>query len=284
MPPLTETLGTLFAQFPDLLSRIGLAIVILVLAVVISAWLGRAVALASRRRRLAPSLQGVLQRLTRWTVVVLGVVLALEQVVPNVTSLLAGLGIAGFTIGFALQDVAKNLIAGVLLLIQRPFEIGDTIEVAGFTGTALDIQLRTTDLRAVDGRYVTIPNGDVLTSPIINYSRAAQRRLEIAVNVRYDTDLEAAANAANQAIQGVPGLLAEPGPTVTFRALGDSAIQLVVQFWADMGQVDYLQAQDAAIRQLKRAFDEQGIDVSLPPVSLMSGPAGKSPASAEGRR
>jgi len=267
MPPLTQTLRQLFDQFPELLSRIGLAIVIVALAVVLSAWLGRAVALASERRRLDSSLQSILQRLTRWSVLVLGAVLALEQVVPNVTSLLAGLGIAGFTIGFALQDVAKNLIAGVLLLLQRPFEIGDTIEVSGFTGTVLDIQLRTIDIRALDGRYVTIPNGDVLASPIINYSRAAQRRLEIAVNVRYDTDLEAAAAAATQALQALPGLLAEPPPSVAFRSLGDAAIQLVVQYWVDVGQADYTQALDAGIRSLKRAYDQQGIDISLPPVA-----------------
>lgn len=275
MPPLTEQLQALIAQFPEVLSRVALAALILLLAVLISTWLGRAVAAATRRREADATLQVTLQRLTRWGILLLGGLLAVEQVVPNVTSLLAGLGIAGFTIGFALQDVAKNFIAGLLLLLQQPFDLGDTIEVAGFTGEVESIELRTTDLRAIDGRFVTIPNADVLASPIINYSRAPARRLEITVPVAYGADLNAARQVALQAIRQVNGVLAEPDPQVAFRALGDSYLQLGIQYWADMKRVDYFDALDDGVRRLESSFSAAGIDIAPPAtISLQDSESG----------
>jgi small conductance mechanosensitive channel len=162
----------LLASAPDLINRF-----------LLSRWLSTAVRPAAGRQEHRENISLILSRLTRWAILVLGLTLAAEQIIPNVTSLLAGLGIAGFTLGFALQDVAKNFIAGLLILLQRPFEIGDVIQVSGFTGTVLDISLRTTDMRTADGLLVTIPNGDVFVSSITNYTRAPQRRIEIQAGV-----------------------------------------------------------------------------------------------------
>jgi small conductance mechanosensitive channel len=93
-----------------------------------------------------------------------------------VTAFLTWLGIIGFTVGFALQDVMKNFAAGIILLIQKPFSVGEVIGVNGFDGTVLEITLRTTEMKALDGRLVTMPNADVLSNPIINYTRADRRR------------------------------------------------------------------------------------------------------------
>jgi small-conductance mechanosensitive channel len=268
MPPLTQQLQDLINQFPDLLYRIGLAALILLIAIIVSTWLGRVAAAAARRRKADATLQTTLQRLIRWGILIVGAVLATEQVVPNVTSLLAGLGIAGFTLGFALQDVAKNFIAGLLLMLQEPFDIGDTIQVSGFTGTVEAIELRTTDIRAVDGLYVTIPNADVYSSPIINYSRAPVRRLEISVPVAYGTNLNQARLAAEEAIHQIQGLATDPAPEITFRQLGDAYLQLVAQYWADMEQVGYNEALDAGIRALETALTEQGIEIA--PASTIS--------------
>ncbi len=264
MPPLTQQLQDLLSQFPQLLSRIALAGLILLAAFLISSWLGRAVATAARRRKADETLQTTLQRLVRWGILILGFVLAAEQVIPNVTSLLAGLGIAGFTIGFALQDVAKNLIAGLLLMLQQPFDIGDTIEVSGFTGSVVAIELRTTDLRAVDGRFVTIPNADVFASPIINYSRAPARRLEVSVPIAYGADLDQTRMVADQAISQIRGLKSDPAPEITFRQLGDAYLQLVAQYWADMEQIGYNEALDEGIRALEAALTAAGVEIAPP--------------------
>lgn len=271
MPPLLEQLQSILADLPQILSRGLLAALLLLLAFLLSTWLSRAVASAARRRQVEPSVGHILQRLTRWSILVLGAVLAAEQVIPNVTSLLAGLGIAGFTLGFALQDVAKNLIAGVLLLLQSPFEIGDTIEVTGFTGTVEDITLRATDMRTLDGRFVTIPNADVFINPITNYSRAPSRRLEVAVGLGYASDLDEAAALVGSAIRSTEGYLPEPEPEVFFRSMGPTSVELVALYWADMEAVTYNQALDSGVREVKSTLQRAGFELSPGPVILQGG-------------
>ncbi len=101
------------------------------------------------------------------------------------TAFLTGLGILGFTVGFALQDVMKNFAAGVLLLLQKPFRVGESISVAGFDGTVTAIDLRSTEIRTFDGRIVILPNADVLNHAIVNFTRSAHRRIELPVSVAY---------------------------------------------------------------------------------------------------
>lgn len=264
MPPLTQQLQNMLQQFPQVLSQVLLALVILIIALVLSAWLGRVVAGAAKRRQADATLQETLRRLVRWGILILGLVLAAEQVIPNVTSLLAGLGIAGFTIGFALQDVAKNLIAGILLLLQQPFDIGDTIEVADYTGKVVAIELRTTDIRATNGLYITIPNADVFASPIINYSRAPARRVELSIPIAYGADLNQTRQVASQALEGLAGLISDPAPQITFSQMGDSYLSLDVWYWADMKEHDFSDVRDEGIRSLETAFAAAGIEVAPP--------------------
>lgn len=266
---MAQGFATWLTTLPNLLTDVIIALLILLGSIIISSWLGRAVETAARRRQADLALAQTLSRLTRWTVLIFGFVLALEQVVPNVTSLLAGLGIAGFTLGFALQDVAKNFIAGLLLLLQRPFEIGDTILVTGFTGEVLDITLRTTDLRTIDGLFVTIPNGDVIVSPITNFSRAPERRFEIKAGVSYDADSEQVERIALEAVREVPGFIENPPPQVVFDSLGDSAVNISIVYWADMGRVDYVVAKDAGIKLVKSAFTREGIDMPFPTMAIV---------------
>lgn len=262
-------LQAVFGQAPEFLIRLGTGVLILLAAILISAWLARWAARAARQSKADDSASETLRRLTRWGILIIGAVFAVEQVVPNVTSLLAGLGIAGFTLGFALQDVAKNFVAGVLLLIQKPFEIGDTIQVSGFTGTVVDINLRTTDLREVDGRYVIIPNGDVFVSPIVNLSRAPIRRISIAIGVSYDADPDQVEGIALEAIRPLRGMVEDPAPEVVFEGLGDSAVQATVRFWADMGEISYSEAQTSGLKAVKAAVEGAGIDMPYPTQSIL---------------
>lgn len=260
---------TLLEGIPEFLVRLGTGILILLAAVLISSWLARLASRAVEQRQADDSASETLRRLIRWGVMIIGAVLAIEQVVPNVTSLLAGLGIAGFTIGFALQDVAKNFVAGVLLLVQKPFEIGDTIEVSGFTGIVVDISLRTTDMRELDGRYVIIPNGDVFVSPIVNLSRAPYRRVSVEIGVSYEADPDQVERIALEAIRPIRGMVEDPEPEVVFEALGDSAVQATVRFWAAMSEISYAQAQTDGLKAIKAAVERAGIDLPFPTQSIL---------------
>jgi small-conductance mechanosensitive channel len=232
-----------------------------------SLYLARVLSRVFRRvldARAAP--EGVTHLLTQLTygaVVVFGIITAMQRFF-DVTAFLAGLGILGFTVGFALQDVMKNFAAGIILLIQQPFHTGEFIGVDGFDGQVLEIDLRATEIRALDGRIVSIPNADVLSNPIINYTRAERRRIELPVGLGYNTDTEAARKVVLEAIQNVPGFMAEPAPVVGFSTFGDSALQLDTYFWIDTSKTNVIAAKDAAFILIKTALDKEGIDIPFP--------------------
>jgi small-conductance mechanosensitive channel len=228
-------------------------------------WAARLVRSAMQRREHDQEIIVLLELLARWGILAFGIVLALEQLAPGrFSSLIAGLGIAGFTIGFALQDVAKNFVAGILLLIQQPFEIGDDIEVAGYTGTVLEISLRATEMRALDGRFVFIPNGDIFVNPIVNFTRAPRRRVEIAAGVSPDSDLDHVARTAMGSLDAVVGILDQPAPRIIFSNFGDSTIDFTLHYWIDTGEAGILKAQDEGVRAIKTAFEREQIEMPYP--------------------
>jgi len=244
---------------PNLLTALAIFIVSLYFGRVLS----RIVVRVLKARKAPEGVTRLLADTTRVTVIVIGVITALQRFF-DVTAFLAGLGIIGFTVGFALQDVMKNFAAGVILLIQQPFKIDEFIGVAGFDGQVLEIDLRSTEMRALDGRIVSIPNAEVLAHPIINYTRAERRRIELSVGVGYDTDTETARRVVMDVMPNVPGYMTEPAPIVGFSNFGDSALQLDTYFWIDTSKTNPLAAKDAAFSLIKSAFDKQGIDIPFP--------------------
>jgi small conductance mechanosensitive channel len=251
------------------LPRLGLALLVYLIAHWISHWATRLLRRRLTSRKADEELIILLQMLTRWGIRALGIVLALEQLAPGrLSTLLAGLGIAGVTIGFALQDVAKNFIAGILLLLTQPFEIGDAIGVGGFTGKVLAINLRSTELREVDGRYVIIPNADVFVSPIVNFTRAPRRRIRLPLGITIDTDLEHATQAALDAVGKITGVLDDPAPQLVLESFSDSIIQSSLYFWIDTAAVDFLQAQSLGAQAINLAFKDSGVVMPYPTVEV----------------
>jgi len=264
MPPWEASVQTWLGQFIGFVPRLVTAFVVLLITIVASGWAGRAARAGARRRGAIPEIGLLVERLARWGVFILGLVLALEQLQFDLTSLIAGLGIVGLTLGFALGDIAKNLVAGFLLLLQQPFRIGDAIEVAGFGGRVEAISLRTTQVRTWDGRHVLIPNADVYVSPVVNFRQSPRRRIEVPLGVGYEADLARVSELALRAVRALPGIIGEPVPLAVSQRFGDSGIELLIQFWVDTEKVDLLEAQDAAIRAIKRALDEEHIRIPYP--------------------
>ena len=251
------------------LPRLGLGLLVYLIARWISSWATRLLRRRLAKQKADEELIILLQMLTRWGIQALGIILALEQLAPGrLSTLLAGLGIAGVTIGFALQDVAKNFIAGILLLLTRPFEIGDTIEVNGYTGKVLSINLRFTEMREVDGRFVVLPNTEVYISPIVNFTRAPRRRIKLPLGITFDTDLDLATRATLTAILKLNGVLDDPAPQLVFEAFSDSVIQSVLYYWIDTSQVDYMDAQTEGALAVSQAFKDAGIGMPYPTVEV----------------
>lgn len=262
--PLTSILEQLVVDFLTLLPNLIAALVVFAIGIYLASVVRRLVRKALQRRTDNHQPIALLSQLAYWLVVILVAAISLQMVGFNLTAFLAGLGIVGITIGFALQDVSKNFIAGLLMLIQQPFEIGEFIEVSGYAGKVEMIDLRATQVRTVDGKLVLIPNGEVMISPITNFSRADSRRVEINTGVAYESDPERARQTALEAISAVPGILSDPAPDAIFQNFGNTTFDMSIYFWIDTNQTNVLAAKDAGLNEIKQAFEQAEIDMPLP--------------------
>jgi small conductance mechanosensitive channel len=262
--PLSTILEQLIVDFMTLLPKLIAALVVFAVGLYLASILKRLVRKGLERRTKNNQPILLLSQLAYWLVVILAVAISLQMVGFNLTAFLAGLGIAGFTIGFALQDVSKNFIAGLLILIQQPFEVGETIEVSGYIGKVLAIDLRTTQIRTLDGRIVLVPNAEIIINPITNFSKANARRVEISTGVAYESDPENVRRIALEAIAAVPGMQSEPETEVLFQEFGSSTFDLTIYFWIDTSQTDVPAAKDAGLKAIKQAFEQAQIDMPFP--------------------
>jgi small-conductance mechanosensitive channel len=262
--PLSVQFQEYFVDTINFLPTLIVVLLVMLVAFLLATWLRGNTRRGLEKRKVAAEVVLLLEQVVYWSVLSLGAVFALQRIGVNLTALIAGMGAVGFTIGFALQDVGKNLIAGVLLLLQRPFQIGDVIEVVGFTGAIKTITLRATEMTALDGRQVWIPNGDIYINPITNFSQPTRRRVEISLGVTKNSNLEAVRQAALAIVPSLPGLLPDPAPAVFFQLLGSNTVDLVLYFWIDTAKTDPATAKDAGLVALKTAFDNAGIEIPYP--------------------
>ena len=217
------------------LPRLGLIALILILTIALSRYTQGAVRRLSLRTAAPPEIGVLLGRMARIGILIIGVLLVLQQIGwgETVLSFVAGLGIAGLVIGFALQDIIKQFAAGVLLLMLRPFSVGDEVQIAAFEGTIVDVQLRATVLKTAGGDEVLIPNADVYTTAIVNLSRYDMRRHAVALTVPHETDLEQTRARLAHAIRGVSGVVADPPPTVVVTGFDGASVKIELRFWVD---------------------------------------------------
>jgi len=262
---LDQFIAWFIAGTPKLLSALVIFVLSLYLARLVSNVLSRVL----QRRRAPAGVIQLLGQLTLWAIIVAGTITALQQFFA-VTAFLTGLGIIGFTIGFALQDIMKNFASGVILLLQQPFHVGETIGVKGFDGTVLAIDLRSTEMRAADGRVVILPNAEVLSNPIVNYSRANERRVEFSLNLSHTCEPDDVRKIILEAIEEVDGFVREPEPVIVFNSLTDSALELNGSFWVDVTKNDPLHAKDTVLLKVKSLFNEQGIEIPHPVQAVYS--------------
>jgi small conductance mechanosensitive channel len=205
-------------------------------------------------------------------VIALGV-LGLQK---TVLSLLAGVGVIGLALGFAFQDMAANLMAGIALGIRRPFDIGDVIRTGDIDGAVKEIALRTTTIQTFTGQLVLIPNRQVFERPLMNFTRLGVRRVDVEVGVAYDSDLEEVATVARHAIEQLPFLAPDRPVDVLAKGFGGSSIDFVVRYWIpDTGDVSFPVAGHRGILALKRAFDAAGIEIPFPIRTLDLAPAAR---------
>jgi small conductance mechanosensitive channel len=194
-------------------------------------------------------------RLVSVSIIIAAVIVALEQVNVPVTSLIAGLGITGIILGFALRDTLSNFAAGLLLLIYRPFRAGELIEVEGAHGTVEELTIVNMQITSVDGVRVIMPNSKVWGSKIVNYSLSKQRRLELNLKVR-DIDLKHAIATINSAIANDTRILRCPAPAVKVASVTGDSATLIIWAWTNPQDFQSVSA-DAYLRLLTRLTEAE---------------------------
>jgi small conductance mechanosensitive channel len=177
-------------------------------------------------------------------------------------SLVAILGAAGLAIGLALQGSLGNFAAGVLMIIFRPYKLGDLVQVAETEGFVEEVDVFTTTLRLPDRTKIIIPNGQIMDAKIINYTDAENRRLDLVVGISYGADIDQARAVLLEAVKQSPFVIDEPAPAVSVASLGDSSVNLAVRPW--IKAMDYAPASHEVTERIKKALDAAGISIPFP--------------------
>ncbi len=190
------------------------------------------------------------------------VIAALSQLGINTTSLAAILAAAGLAIGLALQGSLSNLAAGVMLILFRPFRLGDYIAAGGTDGTVEEINIFTTKLKSPDNKEITVPNGEIISNVIINYSAKPTRRIDLVYGVGYDDDIKKVKDILTKIVNEDERILKEPAPNVAVHELADSSVNFICRPW--VASADYWAVFWDLQEKVKIEFDKAGISIPYP--------------------
>ncbi len=257
------------ASFLNFLPKLIAAVVIFILTVILANIPAKAIRRLAAKQIENEAVLSLIRNVSQWVVVIFGTLIALEQVDFNVTGFIAGLGIAGFTIGFALQDIARNFISGLILLYRQPFQIGDFIEVSGHMGTVKMINIRDTEIQTLDGDMVIIPNNRVFENPIINMSTARLRRRTVEIGLGYEEDVDRAMAVFLEAIQSVNGVETEPAPMINAMRMEDTAMNLTAFYWVNQKESSPLRVHTDVLKAVNSASYQHHINLPYPTQAVL---------------
>jgi small conductance mechanosensitive channel len=195
-------------------------------------------------------------------VFVIGIIVVLGQLGINLGPILAGLGIAGFIIGFALQDTLSNFAAGAMILAYQPYDIGDFVEAAGITGKVKDMNLVSTRILTVDHQTLIVPNSKIWGDVIRNVTAQPQRRVDMVFGISYEDEIPEAERVLLEIVRGHDKVLDDPEPIITVHTLNDSSVDFIVRPWARTE--DYWDVYWDITREVKMRFDQEGISIPFP--------------------
>ncbi|WP_458070324.1 mechanosensitive ion channel family protein [Rhodanobacter sp. BL-MT-08] len=246
--------------------HVGLNLLLALLILVVGIWLAARLAnftqRALQRAQVDVTLSGFLRRVIYGVLIAVLVVMALTTAGVSPAPLVAALGTAGLAIGLALQGSLSNLAWGVLLIVFRPFRVGDYVTAGGMEGTVESINLMHTLIVLPDNREAIVPNGKVGGDAILNFNRRGTRRFELTVGIGYKDDIGAAMAEINALFEADPRILKDPAPGVWTSALGESSVDLVVRGWTRSS--DSWAAKTDLLRAIKEHYDAAGISMPFP--------------------
>lgn len=251
--------------FFKLMPNIGVAIIVFILFWFIAKAIGGLIRRSAKHRD-RPSLGDVGSSLIRWAVVVTGGMLAVTIIAPTISpgDLISGLGIGSVAIGFAFKDILQNMLAGILILLRQPFEVGDQIVSGGHEGTVEKIETRATMIKTYDGRRVVIPNSDIYTDSVIVNTAFETRRSEYDIGVGCNDDWDKARKIMQDACAKVEGVISDPAPETIPVELGDFANVVRLRWWTKSDRASQIHTFGRVLQDVYKALDADGIDMPYP--------------------
>ena len=250
----------------DLIATFGMKIIAAIAILVIGRWVAKALTSVTRRAmekgKVDPMLAKFLGNLVYVALLTFVVLAAINQLGVQTTSFIAVIGAAGLAIGLALQGSLANMAAGVLIILFRPYKVGDYVEGGGVSGTVEEVQIFTTVLKSPDNKMIIVPNAQVMGGTITNYSARAERRIDLVVGVGYDADLDKTRKVLMDLLSSDERILGEPAPVIGVVELADSSVNFVVRPWVKTA--DYWSVYFDLNERIKKRFDKEGITIPFP--------------------
>ncbi|RKZ99339.1 MAG: mechanosensitive ion channel family protein [Gammaproteobacteria bacterium] len=248
------------------LITIAFAIAIVVVGRIVVKWLVKLIRKLMVRSDLDPILVNFISSIANAVLLLFVFIAALDQLGVNTTSLIALLGAAGLAVGLALQGSLQNFAAGVMLIVFRPFKLGDFIEAGGVVGVVEQISIFSTVMKTGDNREIIVPNGQIYSGAITNYSAKETRRIDMVFGIGYDDDMLKAKKIMEDILKNHELILDDPAPAVAVSELADSSVNFNVRPWVN--SADYWGVRSELIEQIKLAFYKKGISIPYPQMDI----------------
>lgn len=248
----------------------GPNLILAILTLIIGFWVIRIVVRSVNRvmeaRNVDDSLRPFLKSMMSMLLKAMLVISVAGMIGIEMTSFIAVLGAAGLAVGMALSGTLQNFAGGVMILLFKPFKVGDFIEAQGYAGSVKEIQIFNTILKTGDNKTIIIPNGGLSTSSMINYSTEPQRRVDLTFGIAYENDFEKAISLIQQLVDKDERILSEPEPWIRVTSLADSSVNITARVWCESG--DYWGIYIDLQESVKKAFDKEGISIPYPQLQI----------------
>lgn len=261
-----DNMDSIVATIIGWLTLYGVKIFIALLIFVIGKWVARKLGDATKKlmviRAVDTALVNFTSSLVYYALLIFVVIAALGQVGIQTASFVAIVAAAGLAIGLAMQGSLSNFAAGVLIILFKPFKIGDFVEMAGTSGVVVNIMIFTTELKTGDNKKVIVPNSSILGGVITNYSANDTRRVDLVMGIGYNDDIDKARQVLEELINADERILKDPAPLVAVSELADSSVNFVVRPWVN--SADYWGVYFGLTEAVKKRFDQEGISIPYP--------------------
>ncbi len=256
---LLQTIQTSGLEFG---AKILVALVIFYVGRLVARVLTKTLRTLMQKQEVDKILETFVCNLVYWLIMLFVIIASINHVGVETTSLIAVMGAAGLAVGLALQGSLSNFAAGVLIVIFRPYRVGDYVEAAGIGGTITQVQILTTMLKTPDNKEIIVPNSQIMGSIITNYSANTTRRIDMIVGVSYGDDLDKVRKAIQELVDADERILKDPACLIAVSELADSSVNFVVRPWAKTE--DYWAVKFALTEAIKKRFDKDGISIPFP--------------------